>query len=80
MKNKTILLIVGLAFVLLLALATIFYQDLSQQYSTDTLPPRRMLSSLRQDKMLNLRKKSPLPHPISRYLMGMAMRSNFPIL
>ena len=39
MKNKTILLVIGLALVLLLAVATIFYQDLSQQYAADPITP-----------------------------------------
>ena len=37
MKNKVILLVVGLAMVVLLAVATIFYEDLSTQFGTDTL-------------------------------------------
>lgn len=37
MKNKVILLVVGLAMVALLAVATIFYEDLSAQFGTDTL-------------------------------------------
>ena len=37
MKNKLILLSVGLAFVVLLAVATLFYEDLSVQYSPDAL-------------------------------------------
>ena len=37
MKNKLILLAVGLAFVVLLAVATLFYEDLSVQYSPDAL-------------------------------------------
>ena len=37
MKNKVILLVVGLAMVALLALATVFYEDLSAQFGTDPL-------------------------------------------
>ena len=37
MKNKVILLVVGLAMVVLLAVATIFYEDLSAQFGADTL-------------------------------------------
>ena len=37
MKNKIILLIVGLVFVLILAGATLFYDELSGQYSADAL-------------------------------------------
>ena len=39
MKNKTIFLVIGLALVLLLAVATIFYQDLSQQFAADPITP-----------------------------------------
>ena len=37
MKNKILLLVVGLVFVLILAGATLFYDDLSSQYSADAL-------------------------------------------
>lgn len=37
MKKKMILLAVGLTLVVLLAAATVFYQDLSQQYATDPI-------------------------------------------
>ena len=37
MKNKVIFLAVGLALVVLLAGATVFYQDLSQQYAADPI-------------------------------------------
>jgi len=37
MKNKVILLVVGLALVALLAVATVFYDDLSAQFGTDPL-------------------------------------------
>ena len=39
MKKKVILLVAGLALVLLLAVATVFYQDLSQQYAADPITP-----------------------------------------
>lgn len=37
MKNKVIFLVIGLALVVLLAVATLFYDELSGQYGTDTL-------------------------------------------
>ena len=37
MKNKVIFLAVGLALIVLLAGATVFYQDLSQQYAADPI-------------------------------------------
>ncbi len=37
MKNKVILLVVGLAMVALLAVATVFYEDLSAQFSADPI-------------------------------------------
>ena len=39
MKNKVILLVVGLAMVALLAVATIFYEDLSTQFGADPITP-----------------------------------------
>jgi len=63
MKNKTILLIVGLAFVLLLALATIFYQDLSQQYSTDPLTPTQDAQQSEPTQDAESQEKEPIAAP-----------------
>lgn len=42
MKNKLLLLAVALAFVVLLAVATLFYEDLSEQYSPDAVVEQHM--------------------------------------
>ena len=44
MKNKVILLVVGLSMVALLAVATIFYEDLSAQFGADPITPTQQPS------------------------------------
>lgn len=63
MKNKMILLIVGLAMVALLAVATIFYEDLSTQFGADPIITQQPTQEEGQDTASGEQEKPPVAAP-----------------
>ena len=63
MKNKVILLIVGLAMVALLAVATLFYEDLSAQFGADPITPTQRAPQEDQNTASGEQEKQPVAAP-----------------
>ena len=63
MKNKVILLIVGLAMVALLAVATLFYEDLSAQFGADPITPTQQAPQEDQNTTSGEQEKQPVAAP-----------------
>ena len=63
MKNKVILLIVGLATVALLAVATLFYEDLSAQFGADPITPTQQAPQEDQNTTSGEQEKPPVAAP-----------------
>ena len=63
MKNKVILLVVGLAMVALLAVATLFYEDLSAQFGADPITPTQQAPQKDQNTASGEQEKQPVAAP-----------------
>ena len=82
MKNKVILLVVGLAMVALLAVATLFYEDLSAQFGADPITPTQQAPQEDQNTASGEQEKQPVAAPdfTVEDANGNTLRNGLPLL